>query len=176
MAQPLPGRTSDRHTVSLISRAARSPSQPAPARTHIVLALAKVCCWLRWLSASSPDARRDSTRVWVDPASRSDLEALLRRFYGQVLVDNIFAEPFTEIRANGVAPSDDVRFWETVLFRAGLYGQRPHSAYWNRWRPTVTFPSNGVPTGAGYWSASAVNRLPQSSIASRLCRSGGTRA
>lgn len=30
----------------------------------------------------------------VDLADRADVEALLRRFYGQVLVDDILAEPF----------------------------------------------------------------------------------
>jgi hemoglobin len=60
----------------------------------------------------------------VDLADRGDVEALLRRFYGQVLVDDILAEPFAEIRLNGLESHLPVMcdFWQTVLFRAGLYG------------------------------------------------------
>jgi hemoglobin len=60
----------------------------------------------------------------VDLANRGDVEALLRRFYGQVLVDDTLAEPFTEIRMSGLESHLPVMcdFWQTVLFRAGLYG------------------------------------------------------
>ena len=37
----------------------------------------------------------------TDLASRADVEELLRRFYGRVFVDNVLAEPFTELRAKG---------------------------------------------------------------------------
>jgi hemoglobin len=37
-----------------------------------------------------------------DLADRGDVEALLRRFYGQVLVDEILAEPVAEIRLTGL--------------------------------------------------------------------------
>jgi hemoglobin len=59
----------------------------------------------------------------MDLASRADVEALLRRFYGQVLVDEILAQPFAQIRINGLESHLPVMcdFWETVLFRAGLY-------------------------------------------------------
>lgn len=59
----------------------------------------------------------------VDLAGRADVEALLRRFYGQVLVDDILANPFAQIRINGLESHLPVMcgFWETVLFRAGLY-------------------------------------------------------
>jgi len=59
-----------------------------------------------------------------DLADRADVEALLRRFYGQVLVDEILAEPFAEIRLTGLESHLPVMcdFWQTVLFRAGLYG------------------------------------------------------
>lgn len=59
----------------------------------------------------------------LDIADRSDLEALLRRFYGQVLVDEILAEPFTTVRTKGLESHLPVMcdFWQTVLFRAGLY-------------------------------------------------------
>lgn len=65
--------------------------------------------------------RADPART--DVASRADVEALLRRFYGQVLVDDLLAEPFAEIRAHGLESHLPVMcdFWETVLFRAGLY-------------------------------------------------------
>jgi hemoglobin len=35
---------------------------------------------------------------FADLADRADVEALLRRFYGQVLGDDILAEPFAEVR------------------------------------------------------------------------------
>lgn len=62
--------------------------------------------------------------VRVDLANRGDVEALLRRFYGQVLVDDTLAGPFAEIRMNGLESHLPVMcdFWQTVLFRAGLYG------------------------------------------------------
>ena len=62
--------------------------------------------------------------VRVDLANRGDVEALLRRFYGQVLVDDTLAGPFAEIRMKGLESHLPVMcdFWQTVLFRAGLYG------------------------------------------------------
>lgn len=59
----------------------------------------------------------------TDLASRADVEELLRRFYGRVFLDNVLAEPFTELRAKGLESHLAVMcdFWETVLFRAGLY-------------------------------------------------------
>lgn len=61
--------------------------------------------------------------VRPDLATRADIESLLRRFYGRVLVDDVLAEPFTEIRELGLDSHLPVMcdFWETVLFRAGLY-------------------------------------------------------
>jgi hemoglobin len=59
----------------------------------------------------------------VDLACRADIEALLRRFYGRVLVDDVLAEPFADIRRRGLDSHLPVMcdFWETMLFRAGLY-------------------------------------------------------
>lgn len=59
----------------------------------------------------------------ADLAGRADVEALLRRFYGRVLLDDVLAEPFTELRIKGLDSHIPVMadFWETVLFRAGLY-------------------------------------------------------
>ncbi len=59
----------------------------------------------------------------ADLTGRADVEALLRRFYGQVMVDDVLAEPFTELRIRGLDSHIPVMadFWETVLFRAGLY-------------------------------------------------------
>ena len=59
----------------------------------------------------------------TDLTSRADVEALLRRFYGRVLVDDVLAEPFAELRIRGLDSHIPVMcdFWETVLFRAGLY-------------------------------------------------------
>ncbi len=58
-----------------------------------------------------------------DLTGRADIEALLRRFYGRVLVDDLLAEPFTQVRTRGLDAHIPVMcdFWETVLFRAGRY-------------------------------------------------------
>ncbi|MGH3959953.1 group III truncated hemoglobin [Mycobacterium sp.] len=68
----------------------------------------------------------------ADLAGRADVEALLRRFYGRVLVDDILAEPFTEVReVSGLDSHIPVMadFWETMLFRAGLYRGRVLDAH-----------------------------------------------
>jgi hemoglobin len=59
----------------------------------------------------------------ADLADRADIEALLRRFYGRVLDDDVLAEAFTEVRTKGLDSHIPVMcdFWETVLFRAGRY-------------------------------------------------------
>jgi hemoglobin len=62
-----------------------------------------------------------------DLADRADVEALLRRFYSQVLVDDILAEPFTEVRdVTGLDSHIPVMadFWETILFRVRRYRGR----------------------------------------------------
>lgn len=53
----------------------------------------------------------------------SNVEKLVRRFYGRVFDDDVLAEPFIELRAKGLESHLPVMcdFWETVLFRAGLY-------------------------------------------------------
>jgi hemoglobin len=58
-----------------------------------------------------------------DLATRTDIEDLLRRFYGRVLVDDLLADPFAEIRENGLESHLPIicDFWETVLFRARRY-------------------------------------------------------
>ncbi|MDH6193462.1 hemoglobin [Mycobacterium frederiksbergense] len=58
-----------------------------------------------------------------DLADRHDVELLLWRFYGKALVDPVLAEPFAELRADGLRSHLPVMcdFWETVLFRAGIY-------------------------------------------------------
>lgn len=58
-----------------------------------------------------------------DLTNRDDVEVLLRRFYGRVFTDDVLAEPFSELRAQGLESHLPVMcdFWETVLFRAGLY-------------------------------------------------------
>ena len=59
----------------------------------------------------------------ADLANRADVEELLRRFYGRALHDDQLAAPFAEIRARGLESHLPVMcdFWETVLFRTGLY-------------------------------------------------------
>ena len=60
----------------------------------------------------------------ADLTDRADLEALLGRFYGRVLVDDVLAEPFREVREVTGIDAHIPRmadFWETVLFRAGRY-------------------------------------------------------
>lgn len=59
----------------------------------------------------------------ADLAGRADVEALLGRFYGRVMADDVLAEPFAELRSKGLESHLPVMadFWETALFRAGLY-------------------------------------------------------
>ncbi len=60
----------------------------------------------------------------TDIADRADIEALLRRFYGTVLVDDVLGEPFTEVReVTGLDAHIPVMadFWETMLFKARRY-------------------------------------------------------
>lgn len=56
-------------------------------------------------------------------ADRTDVEALLRRFYGRALADDILTEPFARVREIGLEAHLRTMcdFWETVLFRAGTY-------------------------------------------------------
>ena len=63
------------------------------------------------------------TTTCTDLATRTDVHALLARFYGRVLVDDLLAAPFTDVREKGLDAHLPVMcdFWETVLFRAGLY-------------------------------------------------------
>jgi len=58
-----------------------------------------------------------------DLADRADVRLLLERFYSRALEDQILAAPFTELREKGLDSHLPVMcdFWETVLFRAGLY-------------------------------------------------------
>lgn len=63
-------------------------------------------------------------RPCADVTDRGDVEALLRRFYGRVLVDELLADAFATVReVTGLEGHIPVMadFWETVLFRAGLY-------------------------------------------------------
>jgi hemoglobin len=59
----------------------------------------------------------------IDLANRADIEALLRRFYGRAFVDDVLAEPFTELRAAGLDSHIEAMcdFWESALFRAARY-------------------------------------------------------
>lgn len=59
----------------------------------------------------------------ADLGDRADVEALLRRFYGRVMLDDTLGEPFAELRSAGLDSHIPVMadFWETALFRAGLY-------------------------------------------------------
>jgi hemoglobin len=60
----------------------------------------------------------------ADLTDRTDVEALLWRFYGQVLVDDILAGPFAEVReTTGLEAHIPVMadFWETILFRVRRY-------------------------------------------------------
>ncbi|KMO84224.1 cyanoglobin [Mycolicibacterium chubuense] len=58
-----------------------------------------------------------------DLATRRDIEVLLRRFYNEAFRDEILAPPFAELASHGLEQHLPVMcdFWETVLFRAGLY-------------------------------------------------------
>lgn len=63
------------------------------------------------------------TTTYSDLTDRGDVRELLSRFYARVLVDELLAEPFTEVRAKGLDAHlpGMCDFWETMLFRAGLY-------------------------------------------------------
>ncbi|KUI31691.1 cyanoglobin [Mycobacterium sp. IS-1742] len=58
-----------------------------------------------------------------DLATRADVESLLRRFYGRAFEDPLLAAPFADLLSRGLDQHLPVMcdFWETVLFRAGLY-------------------------------------------------------
>lgn len=58
-----------------------------------------------------------------DLSGRDDVELLLWCFYSKALSDPVLAEPFAQLRAKGLRSHLPVMcdFWETVLFRAGLY-------------------------------------------------------
>jgi hemoglobin len=58
-----------------------------------------------------------------DLHTREDVQALLRRFYGRAFDDELLAERFADLCARGLEEHLPVMcdFWETVLFRAGLY-------------------------------------------------------
>lgn len=63
----------------------------------------------------------------TDLADRADVEELLRRFYGQVLVDDLLAEPFSTVReVTGLDAHIPVMadFWETMLFPVRRYRGR----------------------------------------------------
>ena len=60
----------------------------------------------------------------TDLADRADVEALLWRFYGTVLVDDVLSGPFAEVReVTGLDAHIPVMadFWETMLFKARKY-------------------------------------------------------
>jgi hemoglobin len=59
----------------------------------------------------------------ADLVDGADVEALLRRFYDRVLVDEVLTEPFAELRSLGLDAHIPIMrdFWETVLFGAGRY-------------------------------------------------------
>ncbi|WP_250150354.1 group III truncated hemoglobin [Mycolicibacter acidiphilus] len=66
----------------------------------------------------------DERTTLADLADRDDVEALLWRFYGTVLYDDILGEPFAEVRdVHGLAEHIPVMadFWETVLFKVRRY-------------------------------------------------------
>lgn len=69
------------------------------------------------------DSHAQAGQAVADLADRSDIEALLRRFYGRVMLDDTLGEPFAELRARGLDSHIPVMadFWETALFGAGLY-------------------------------------------------------
>lgn len=59
----------------------------------------------------------------TDLNTRSDIDALLRTFYSRALIDEELAEPFTELREQGLESHLPVMcdFWETVLFGTKSY-------------------------------------------------------
>lgn len=68
-----------------------------------------------------------------DLATRADVESLLRRFYGEAFRDELLGEPFADLSSRGLDEHLPVMcdFWETVLFRAGLYRRNALRAHRN---------------------------------------------
>ncbi|WP_101953039.1 group III truncated hemoglobin [Mycobacterium sp. 3519A] len=66
-----------------------------------------------------------------DLADRTDVESLLRRFYGEAFSDDLLAEAFADLSSRGLDDHLPVMcdFWETVLFRAGLYRRNTLQAH-----------------------------------------------
>lgn len=69
------------------------------------------------------ESRAPTGQAVADLADRADVEALLHRFYGRVMLDDTLGDPFNELRNTGLDSHIPVMadFWETALFRAGLY-------------------------------------------------------
>ena len=70
-----------------------------------------------------PDSAPPPDTGGRDLRTREDVEALLRRFYVRAFHDDLLVEPFAELSSRGLDEHLPVMcdFWETVLFRAGLY-------------------------------------------------------
>ncbi|QLL08747.1 group III truncated hemoglobin [Mycobacterium vicinigordonae] len=64
-----------------------------------------------------------TTGIDNELVDRADVEALLHRFYARALADGALYESFADLRATGLDAHIPTMadFWETVLFRAGLY-------------------------------------------------------
>lgn len=74
-------------------------------------------------NADELTGRRAEPLAAHDICDRNDIDALLRRFYGRVLFDEMLAEPFRDIRVLGLESHLPVMcdFWETVLFGTKSY-------------------------------------------------------
>ncbi len=74
-------------------------------------------------TGSEPYDPTTAAQAREDLLGRGDIEALLRRFYGRVLVDVLLCEPFAEVRSRGLESHLPLMcdFWETVLFHAATY-------------------------------------------------------
>ena len=76
----------------------------------------------RGLQQTSPPSPHDPTDE-ADIAGRDDIEALLRDFYGRAFDDALLGTVFVDIARMNLAEHLPVMcdFWQTALFRAGLY-------------------------------------------------------
>lgn len=75
------------------------------------------------MTSATAAPKADARRVRADITQRSDIAALLRDFYGRAFRDELLGPVFVDIARMDLDAHLPVMcdFWETVLFRAGMY-------------------------------------------------------
>jgi hemoglobin len=113
-------------------------------------------------------------RTMTDLSNRAEMQVLLRRFYGRVFADDVLAEPFSELRAKGLEAHLPVMcdFWETVLFRAGLYRGNALQVH-RQLNERHPLGANHFARWLALWE-STVDEMHQGPVAERSCRLPGS--